>query len=392
MKRFFALGLVSVLLLGACGSDTDSEAPTSTPTQTAEETATEQATETATGTEAEHTDDGVGEPTDDSSSDGEEGAEDLDLPDPYSLTGVSEVPELPDPQPIEGDFSQELPVTVVDHEGNEVTVTDTSRILALDLSGSLTRTVIALGHGDSIVGRSISSTEEQLADLPVVTAEGHSLNAEAILNLRPTLIIADRTIGPPEVLQQLSDSGIPVVFTDPDHTLETNSDRMMEVAEALGVPEAGEALVESTEASVDAAIEEISAWAPEEPMDVAFLYVRGTAGVFFIFGSDNGTSALIESIGANDIASENGISGTVPANAESLLLLNPDVIFTMTDGLESTNGVDGLLARPGIPDTTAGKNQRIIAIPDGMSLSFGPQTAEVFLAVARALYGVDDAA
>ena len=118
--------------------------------------------------------------------------------------------------------------------------------------------------------------------------------------------------------------------------------------------------------------------------------MRGTAGVFFIFGADNGTSALIESIGARDIASEEGILGTVPANAESLLLLNPDVIFTMTDGLKSTNGLEGLLSRPGISDTTAGKNQRIIAIPDGMSLSFGPQTGDVLIAVAKALYGVDD--
>jgi len=299
------------------------------------------------------------------------------------------VSSLDDPAPIEGGFEQSLPVTVTDFEGREVTVTDTSRILALDLAGSLSRTVIALGYGDSLVGRSVSSTEKQLADLPVVTAEGHSLNAEAILNLRPTIIIADRTIGPPEVLEQLSASGIPVVLTDPDHTLETNSERINDVAEILGAPEAGEALVERTEAEIDAALDEISAWVPDEPLTATFLYVRGTAGVFFILGAENGTSALIESVGARDIASEQGIVGTVPANAESLLLLNPDVIFTMADGLESADGVEGLLSRPGVADTTAGRKQRIIAIPDGMSLSFGPQTGDVLVAVAEALYGVE---
>lgn len=365
MKKYFAAASI-VLLTAACGIDLDdSETVADEPTTSI----TEQSPEP---------EESVSEAS-------------PDLPDPRTLTGLTEVPDLSDPTPIEGDFPQSLPVTVTDHEDNEVTITDTSRILALDLSGSLSRTVIALGYGDSIVGRSISSTEAQLADVPIVTAQGHSLNAEAILNLRPTLVIADRTIGPPEVLAQLSASGIPVVFTDPEHTMETNSARIQAVADILGVPEAGEALVDRTESEIDEAIAEISAWVPEDPLSVAFLYVRGTAGVFFIFGSDNGTSALIESIGARDIASEKGILGTVPANAESLLLLNPDVIFTMTDGLESTDGLDGLLSRPGMADTTAGKNERVIAIPDGMSLSFGPQTGEVLIAVAKALYGVDQA-
>lgn len=367
MRKHIAAALASALLLTGCGVQEAEEIDETTAAQSAQPSTEETAqpsTESAEPSDA------------------------VDVPDPRTLTGLTQVPELSDPEPIEGDFDQTLPVTIVDHEDNEVTVTDTSRILALDLSGSLSRTVIALGYGDSIVGRSISSTEDQLADVPIVTAQGHSLNTEAILNLRPTLVIADRTIGPPEALEQIKASGIPVVLVDPEHKLETNSERIQEVADILGVSEAGEALVERTEAGIDAALEEISAWVPDEPLTVAFLYVRGTAGVFFIFGEDNGTSALIESVGARDAASEHGISGTVPANAESLLMLNPDVIFTMTDGLESTDGVDGLLARPGMSDTTAGKNERIIAIPDGMSLSFGPQTGEVLVAVAKALYGV----
>lgn len=368
-KRITAV-IMAVLLLGACGTGNVAEEPSA-----AETTVSEAADVDST------------EAMEDPSVEGDAAP----LPDPRSLTGVSEVADLPDPEPIDGAFEQVLPVTVTDHEDNRVTITDTERILALDLSGSLSRTVIALGYGDSIVGRSISSTEEQLADVPVVTAEGHSLNAEAILSLRPTLVIADRTIGPPEALVQLESSGIPVVLTDPQHTMESNSDRIQTVADILGVPEAGAALVERTESEIAAAIDEISAWVPEEPLSAAFLYVRGTAGVFFIFGSDNGTSALIENVGARDIASEQGIIGTVPANAESLLLLNPDVILTMTGGLESTDGIDGLLSRPGVSDTTAGQKQRIIAIPDGMSLSFGPQTGEVLVAVARALYGVDEA-
>src|SRR5262245_52022718 len=68
-----------------------------------------------------------------------------------------------------------LPVTTTDFTGEEVTVTDTSRILAVDTYGTLATTVYALGLGDSIVGRDVSTGIPALADLPVVTHNGHEL-------------------------------------------------------------------------------------------------------------------------------------------------------------------------------------------------------------------------
>lgn len=323
-------------------------------------------------------------------SSGESTEETNELPDPRSLTGVSFVDDLGDPDVIDGNFAQTLPATVTDHEGNKVTVTDTSRILALDLNGNLSRTVVALGYGDAIIGRSISSTESQLADVPLVTQEGHSLNAEAMLNLRPTLVLVDRSVGPPEAIEQVKSAGIPVVIMDSQHSLDTVAQEIQAVADALGVPDAGAALGERVEAEIAQAREQIAQWVPAEPLDVAFLYVRGTAGVFFILAGDEGASDLIAGIGANDVAAEAGVRTITPANAESLLAVNPEVILTMTKGLESTEGVDGLLARPGVSDTIAGSKQRIVSIPDGLSLSFGPQSADILLAIAKAVYGVSE--
>lgn len=313
----------------------------------------------------------------------------LQLPDPHTLTGLSTVADLEDPTPVEGNFTQKLPVNLTDFEGNQVTVTDTSRILALDLPGTISRTLIGLGYGDKLVGRTLSSTEKQLADLPVVTENGHTLNSEAILALKPTVIIADRSVGPPEALDQLRASGIPVVLVNPAHSIDTIGEQTRAIAQAIGADEAGDALAKRTEESITQAREQIAKWTPEKPLDTAFLYVRGTAGIFFILGEEEGAAALIEAVGARDAAGANGIRGLSPANAESLVKLNPEVIFVMSSGLESTNGVEGLMARPGVAQTRAGEKQRIIAIPDGLSLSFGPQTGETLVAIARALYGVD---
>ena len=59
----------------------------------------------------------------------------------------------------------------------------------------------------------------------------------------------------------------------------------------------------------------------------------------------------------------------------------------MTEGLQSVGGVDGLMkAIPAIEQTPAGQNRRIIDMSDSQILSFGPRTAHVLDALARALY------
>lgn len=361
MKKLIGSCLVATLSLSACALAV--ETPASTPTTQSSVAETNNASESTQAA--------------------------VTIPDPRDITGLSLVASLDDPEPIESNEKQRLPAVVTDYEGNTVEITDTSRILALDLTGTIAETVIALGYGDNIVGRSISSTEKALADVPVVTHEGHSLNAEAILNLRPTVLLIDRSIGPIEVVQQIEATGVPVVIMESNHSLDTVDEQIQSVGNALGIPETGKALAERTRMEIDAAREQIAEWTPEKPLDVAFLYVRGTAGVFFILGGEQGATDLIEAVGANDVAGDVGITTTSPANAEALLSVNPEVIFTMSDGLESTEGMEGLLARPGVSTTIAGKKERVVAIPDGLSLAFGPQTPKIMLAVARALYGVE---
>lgn len=312
----------------------------------------------------------------------------VDLPDPHTLTGVSEVPYPPDPKPVEGKFNQTLPVEITDEEGTKVKITDTSRILALDLYGTLSRIVIGLGLGDKIVGRSVASTETQLEDRPKVTEQGIILNAEAIISTKPSVIIMDRSLGPEEVVTQIRAAGIPVVITSSERKLADTGKLINQVAQALGKVEAGKALAKRAEAEIAAAKEKIATWTPEKPMRAVFLYVRGNAGVFFILGEKDGASELIESVGALDLAKANGIVEMKPATAEALVQLNPEVVFMMTKGIESTGGLEGLLNRPGMRQIEAGKRPRIISIPDGISLAFGPQSGETLEAVAKALYGV----
>lgn len=285
----------------------------------------------------------------------------------------------------------QLPVTVTDLTGREVTITDTSRILALDTYGTLATTVYALGLGDRLVGRDVSTGIPELRELPLVTHNGHELNGEAILDLAPTVVLTDYSIGPLEVQLQLMDSGIPVVIMDSNRRRDLIGPQIEAVAAALGVPEEGRELAARTEADVVAAEERIAELAPDESGDrlrMVFLYMRGNAGVFYWFGEGSGADDLIDSLGGVDVASDVGLEGMRPINAEGLVRAEPDLFLMMTKGLESVGGVPGLLEVPGVADTTAGLNGCVVDMSDYEVLSFGPQFPYTLDALADAIYTV----
>ena len=292
--------------------------------------------------------------------------------------------------PVSDTTAPELPVTVIDAEDREVEVTDVSRILAIDISGTIASTVFAFGMGDNVVGRDSSTAFDGTEDLPVVTKTGHSLNPEAILELAPTIILTDTTIGPKEVRQQLRDAGIPIVVISDDLRLDNTDQLVTEVSTALGIPTRGAALIEQVDTQLDAALAEIAEVIPADEDDRArmlFLYVRGNANVYYIFGKDSGADSLIDAVGGIDVATEIGWEGNKPMTAEALAAAQPDVLVMMTDGLESVGGVTGLIERvPAVAETPAGRNQRVIDMADAEILSFGPRSPEVVRAIARALY------
>lgn len=290
-------------------------------------------------------------------------------------------------EPITDDPAQTLPVTVTDYAGREVTIADTSRILALDNYGTLASTVYALGLGDRLVGRDISTGIPELADLPVVTHNGHQLNGEAILALDPSVVLTDYSIGPLEVQLQLMDSDITVVVFSDQRSRAEIGPQIVAVSEALGVPDAGAALAGRVEAEARATETKVAALAPDDPearLRMMFLYIRGNAGIYYSFGEGSGAGDLIEGLGGVDVSSEIGLDGMRPINAEGLVRADPDMFLMMTHGLESAGGIEGLSRVPGIADT--GAASCVVDMDDHQILSFGPQYPATLDALAEAIY------
>ena len=296
-------------------------------------------------------------------------------------------------EPVAENPEQTLPATVISHDlagDTDVTVTSTDRILGLDISGSIAATIFGLGFGDNVVGRDISTTFPEASGLPLITSGGHAVNSEAVLALRPTVLITDGTIGPTDVVLQLREAGIAVVFVDTDPSLDGASQLARQVAAALGAAPTGELLATNLQQRIADKITEISGIAPSDPADkvrILFLYLRGGAGIYYLFGEESGADELITALGGVDVAGEIGWTGMKPMTDEALVAGNPDLVLVVTDGLASAGGVDGLLeAKPAIALTLAGQHRRFVDMADGEILSFGPRTPEVLDALARAVY------
>ena len=316
------------------------------------------------------------------------------LEDPRAYVGASTaLLETSAIEPIAPSGEQSLPVTVESDELSgelSLTIRSTDRVLALDMSGSLAATVWALGFGDRLIGRDISTTFPGVEDLPVVTGSGHAISPESVLALRPDLIITDGTIGPIDVVLQLREAGIPVVFVRVAPGLSQAAELAQKVAQIFGAPEAGDQLATQVSADIAQVADIIKTKAPQaraEKLRMVFLYLRGANGIYYLFGEESGAGELITALGGIDIATEIGWVGLRPMTDEALIAANPDLILVMTGGLESVGGVEELIAlKPALGLTPAGENLRFVDMADSQVLSFGPRTALVIDALARAIY------
>ena len=254
-----------------------------------------------------------------------------------------------------------------------------TRVIAL-ANGSA-EIIASLGFMSILIGRDIASTDNQLRDIPIVTS-GHQVVAEKIIALNPQLVIIDKSTGPASALAALRSAGIAVVQTPEAWTLADIPLKVTRIAQAIGAPQSGEALNRAMARTL-----EISTQSKVKKR-IAFLYLRGGSAIYLIGGKESGADSLIQAIGSIDVGAEKFSNPFTAMTSESILSLNPEIILVMSKGLDSVGGVDGLLALPGIAQTDAGENRRVIAVDDSLLLSFGPRTPNLINRLATAVQKV----
>lgn len=252
-----------------------------------------------------------------------------------------------------------------------------SKVVAL-ANGSA-EIIDSLGLKKILIGRDVASTEPALKSVPIVTS-GHQVVAEKIIALNPDLVIIDSSVGPSTALELLKSAGIKVHLINEVWTVDGISKKVEELATLLGVTAAGKDLTGAIDATISSASEKVNG-----ASRVLFLYLRGGNSIYLVGGSGSGADSMLAAVGAVDVGAAAGLKPFTPLSAESLITLKPDVILVMIKGLQSVGGVTGLIDLPGIAQTPAGKNSRIIAVDDSLLLSFGARTPSLLTQLAKAL-------
>jgi iron complex transport system substrate-binding protein len=229
----------------------------------------------------------------------------------------------------------------------------------VSLNGALSEIICALGAESQIAG--VDVTSNYPASLKSKTKVGHNRNisAEGVLSLQPTLVISFDNQLNPQLLEQLKAANIKTVILKQVLTVAGTRNLVAEVATAIGTP--------AKAAAVQQAFDKQIAALRITPVHkkVLFIYARG-AGAMSVSGTGTSIDKMITLAGAENAMT--GFADFKPLSSEALAAANPDIILLFDSGLSSIGGTDGMLKMPGVAQTNAGKNKKLVTM-DGELLS-----------------------
>ncbi len=272
------------------------------------------------------------------------------------------------------------PVTIVDVNGEAISIEDASRVATL--GGVFTETAYALGAADQVAAVDDSSyyPPEALADKPSFGYH-RFLSAEPVLALAPSLIVGNDETGPPEVVAQLRDAGVPLLILPDQNDVQGARDLITTLGAVFGRQEAAAGLVAQLDADV-AAAEVVVAAASDAPRVLFVLQPPGAPTL--VAGGDTAAGSMITLAGGENVYP--GFDSYIPMTAEGIAEAAPDVILTTDQSLAALGGREAFLASAGVAQTPAGQLGRVVSMEQLYLLGFGPRTGLAMADLARLLH------
>jgi iron complex transport system substrate-binding protein len=254
------------------------------------------------------------------------------------------------------------------------------RIIAL--GGDITEIIYLLGAQQRLTGRDATSTFPAEARAIPDVGYFRQLGAEGVLSLKPDLILASASAGPPEVLQQIVATGVPVLRLPEAHTADGLLEKVEQIAKALGLPGEGTQLAAKLRQEIDAAKAAVAAM-PGKPK-VLFIINAG-GGAPMAAGRDTAADSLITLCAAENVFASH--SGYKVVSLEAMAAAAPDAIGMMDHTLQSMGGASAVADHPALRLTPAAKHMRIVARDGSFLLGFGPRLPQAIVDFAKAIRG-----
>jgi iron complex transport system substrate-binding protein len=250
-----------------------------------------------------------------------------------------------------------------------------SRVVSL--SPNTTETLFAIGAGDRTVGRSrFCDYPPEVKRLPVVGGYADP-SLEAIVALKPDLVVGARGPTSHGLADRLAALGIPTLFAPTESMAEIDA-MIDELGKKLELGDSARQVVARSRRRR----EEVARAIEREPR-VRVLLVFGTTPIV-VAGPDSFPDEMLSLANGQNVVTSGKPYTTL--GAERLVALEPDVILdastTGSDERRSGIGPD----EPGWRELDAVRKGRVVAIRDDAALRPGPRIGDGLAVIARAIH------
>ena len=239
--------------------------------------------------------------------------------------------------------------------------------------GSITEIIYFLNLQNKLVGVDVTSnyplTAKKLPSIGYI----RNLSIEGLLSLKPNLILAEESIGPPIIVKQLNKTSVEFRIIKNNYTIDGINEKFLCISKILDVNINDNIDYKKFVNNVKKLKSFVKNNNKEKKDILLILMMKGTSPI--IAGKNTSGHGFIKMIGQNNSVGK--VSGWKPVSSEQILIANPDYIIVTKRAIKDFTSIEKFLKLPGISSTKAAKNKNVF-IKDGMSLlGYGPRTINV---------------
>jgi len=246
-----------------------------------------------------------------------------------------------------------------------------------------------LGAEKDIVGVDLSSTYPPAVKKVQTVGYHRALSAEGILSLKPTLIIHDGNVGPPQVMQQIASLKIPILtFKASNGSIDGTKALIREIGAYFQKQAKAEELCRKLDADLVKSLEEVKRYT-DQPR-VAVIHFGRASNIYLVVGSggkgDGGAAGQMIAYAKGQMAiDKQGMERM--ASPEVVAKANPDVILMTELGYDRLGGsLDQIKALPGVATSNAARDNRIYKIAEHELMYFNPDSGAAVARVAKLIH------
>jgi iron complex transport system substrate-binding protein len=246
----------------------------------------------------------------------------------------------------------------------------------VSLSPNTTEAMFAIGADELLVGRSSQCDYPPEATRLPSAGDYANPNIEAIIALRPSLVIGEQGPVGPQIQDKLRAHGVDTFFPATDSVADITS-MLRKLGERVSHAQSARQLAQR----IDTRIAQLATWAhPREQVSVIMVF---DVSPIFVAGPGSFPDELLRLAGGTNPITRGGKWPTI--DIEHLLSLNPAVIIdAMGVGHAAVSRVG---KAPGWKALTAVKAGRVRRLRTSAALRPGPRIADGLADVAHAVHG-----